>query len=150
MLKRLNSDPMAQEFCGRLARLQPDTPARWGKMNAHQMVCHLMDTFRAVGGEKHVSSVVNLYGRTLMKWGALHTSIPWPHGIPTRPEIAQEAGGTPPAEWAVDCEELQRRILGFPQWTQFEQHPMMGTLTIDEWRVWGYKHVDHHFRQFGV
>jgi len=119
-------------------------------MTAHQMVCHLVDTFRVVHGEKAVSSVVNLFGRTVMKWGALHTPIPWPHGVPTRPEIEQGIGGTPPVDWAADCAELRRRILEFPAQTRFEQHPMMGRLKLHEWRIWGFRHVDHHFRQFGV
>ena len=28
-------------------------------------------------------------------------------------------------------------------------HPIFGPLTRDEWMVWGYRHVDHHLRQFG-
>ena len=149
---KMDSAVMTARFCKRLDDLQPATPAKWGKMNAPQMVCHLVDTFRAVGGEKPVSSVVNLFGRTVLRWAALHTPVPWVHGVPTRPEIAQGKGkgGTPPADWAADCAELRRRIIGFPQCRQFEQHPMMGTLSLDEWRIWGYRHVDHHFRQFGL
>ena len=150
MPRKMDSVVITTQFCARLNRLQPHSRARWGKMNSHQMVCHLVDTFRAVAGEKPVSSVVNLFGRTLLRWGALHIPVPWLHGIPTRPEIAQGVGGTPPALWADDVAELHRRITEFPRLEQFEQHPMMGTLSLDEWRIWGYRHVDHHFRQFGL
>ena len=150
MPSKMDSVAMTKSFSARLDGLQPATPAKWGKMNAHQMVCHLVDSFRAVAGEKPVSSVVNLFGRTVLRWAALHTPVPWVHGVPTRPEMAQGVGGTPPADWASDCAELRRRISEFPQCTQFVQHPMMGTLSLDEWRIWGYRHVDHHFRQFGL
>ena len=145
---KMDSVAMTTHFCNRLAGLQPATPAKWGKMNAHQMVVHLVDSFRAVAGEKPVSSVVNVFGRTVLRGLALHSPLPWVHGVPTRPEMKQGVGGTPPADWSSDCEELRRRIIGFPQRTQFVQHPMMGTLSPDEWHIWGYRHVDHHFRQF--
>lgn len=141
---------MAGDFCDRLARLQANSARKWGRMTPHQMVCHLVDSFRAVSGGKPVKPAVTLYGRTVMKWGGLHLPIPWPHGIPTRPEMSQEIGGTPPADWNADCAELRRWIVQFPGWTKFEQHPMMGALTVDEWRIWGFRHVNHHFRQFGV
>jgi hypothetical protein len=30
------------------------------------------------------------------------------------------------------------------------QHPMFGRLTTNEWNVWGFRHADHHLRQFGL
>jgi hypothetical protein len=150
MNRKLDSAAMAVAFCDRLSRLRPDTPREWGKMTPHQMVVHLVDSFRAVSGEKPVSSIVNWYGRTVMRWGALHTPIPWPRSIPTRPEMAAELGGTPPAEWKADYAELHARMLAFPTRTDFTQHPMMGKLSLDEWRTWAFRHIDHHFRQFGI
>ena len=29
-------------------------------------------------------------------------------------------------------------------------HPIFGPLTVRQWGVQGYKHTDHHLRQFGV
>jgi hypothetical protein len=29
-------------------------------------------------------------------------------------------------------------------------HPIFGRMTLDEWMRWGYRHCDHHFRQFGA
>jgi hypothetical protein len=36
-----------------VALLQPDHNARWGRMSAHQMLCHLSDSFLAAIGEKY-------------------------------------------------------------------------------------------------
>jgi hypothetical protein len=148
--RKLDSTEMARHFCNRLERLRGDTPRQWGKMTAAQMMCHLGDCFRGVKGELHIRSAVNPFSRTVMRWVALHTAMPWPHGVPTRPEMAQEKGGTPPAEWASDFAELKRRILEFPVQTDFAQHPVFGPMTLDEWHIWGYRHTDHHFRQFGL
>ena len=31
-----------------------------------------------------------------------------------------------------------------------EPHPFFGKLTTEEWDILGWKHLDHHLRQFGV
>jgi len=30
------------------------------------------------------------------------------------------------------------------------EHPLFGPMSRAEWLRWGYLHMDHHFRQFGV
>jgi len=30
------------------------------------------------------------------------------------------------------------------------KHPFFGALTPDEWMIWGYRHTDHHLRQFAL
>ena len=85
-----------------------------------------------------------------MKWGALRLPIQWPKGVPTRPEIEQGRGGTRPSDWAADCSALRGWIDRFPGQKKFGPHPIFGTMTYDEWMIWGFRHVDHHLRQFGV
>jgi hypothetical protein len=85
-----------------------------------------------------------------MKWGALHMPIPWPKGVPTRPEIDQKIGGTPPSIWENDCSGLRQWINGFADLQNFGLHPTFGKMNRNEWMIWGFRHVDHHLRQFGV
>jgi len=59
------------EVLDRLTEVRPDCPPQWGTMSAHQMVCHLSDSFRASLGEKYVSPSSTVLKRTLMKWAAL-------------------------------------------------------------------------------
>ena len=134
----------------RLEKLQPSATGQWGRMNARQMVCHLNDSFAVAAGKKYASPKTNLLQRSLVKWIALRTSFPWPHGVPTRPEIEQGRGGTPPAEWERDCTELRRWITEFGTLETFGAHPVFGPMSRGDWLTWGFKHVDHHFRQFGV
>jgi Protein of unknown function (DUF1569) len=134
----------------RLQQLSPDSKAKWGRMTAHQMVCHINDSFRIGTGERHASPATNLFQRTFIKWVALHTTLQWPKGVPTRPEGEQGRGGTRPASWEGDCADLLRLIDAFPELQVSGTHPVFGDLTKSEWLTWGYRHVDHHFRQFGV
>ena len=145
------ADPAARAaLCQRLQRMRPDAPAKWGRMTAPQMVCHLNDSFRVGMGEKYASPISNFVSTTVVKWIALRTPIQWPHGLPTRPEIEQGRGGTPPADWAGDCSELQSLIDSFAERTAFGVHPAFGKMSRTDWLIWGYRHVDHHFRQFGA
>src|SRR5689334_21766905 len=97
-MKSLNHDTVP-ELRSRLQRLTPATPALWGRMNAHQMVCHLNDSMRLAMGERQASEVITLWNRTFIRWVALHTTMPWPKGVPTRPEFDQMCGGTPPVDF---------------------------------------------------
>ncbi len=119
-------------------------------MTAHQMVCHLNDSFDVAAGTKHASSASGLLQRTVVKWVALRSPLPWPHGVPTRPELEQGTGGTPPSEWGTDCATLNRRIAEFANRRQFAAASDFRHDEAAEWFIWGYRHVDHHLRQFGA
>lgn len=121
-----------------------------GRMTARQMVCHLNDSFRVGMGEKYASPATSLIQRTFIKWVALRAPVKWPPGVPTRPEIEQGRGGTPPAEWETDCAELLRLMDAFAKLETFGVHPAFGKMSYRDWLISGYRHVDHHLRQFGV
>jgi hypothetical protein len=139
------------ELLIRLGRLASDSPRQWGTMTPHEMVCHLGDSFLAVLGERPASSKETWLSRTVVKWIALHTSLPWPHGVPTRPEVDQQIGGTKPVEFERDRQKVVDLIGRFVEPdTRCGRHPGFGAMTREEWMLWGYGHVDHHLRQFGV
>ncbi|MGD0295939.1 MAG: DUF1569 domain-containing protein [Bryobacteraceae bacterium] len=142
-----------QNTLERLARVQPDHRAHWGRMSAHQMLCHLNDSFLAVMGEKYVSPASGPLQRTVVKWVALYTPIPWPKGVPTRPEMDQLIGGTMPVEFERDQKALVTVIERFsnPKRNfEWSPHPIFGNMPDPAWLRWGYRHTDHHLRQFGV
>jgi hypothetical protein len=141
------------ELIGRLAAVRPDSPRRWGRMSAHQMVCHLSDAYRMAVGEKDVERIRSLIYETVGKWVALYVPLRWPAGIRTTPENDQEVGGTRPAEFARDVAELVvlvGRVAGQPEKLHGCPHPILGRMSEAEWMRWGYLHMDHHLRQFGA
>jgi hypothetical protein len=142
------------EVLRRLRLVRPDRTGRWGRMSAPQMVCHLADAFRMLTGEKQVSHVAHLLNRTVVKWIGLYAPLPWPRGrIETRPEIDQLCRGTAPTDFATDVralEALVERIVAESAAWAGKPHPIFGRMTSREWLRWGYLHMDHHLRQFGV
>jgi len=114
--------------------LRPDSARRWGKMSPHQMVCHLSDSVLTALGEEEVAPATSLLERTVVKWIALKSRLPWPQGIKTRPEIDQEIGGTRPAEFGRDVEALSGIVERFtrqPREFAWRPHPTVGALTDD-------------------
>jgi hypothetical protein len=142
-----------QDALTRLAKVQSNSRGRWGRMSAHQMLCHLSDSFLAVMGQKHVSSATGILQRSVVKWVALYAPIPWPKGVPTRPEMDQLVGGTPPSVFESDRDALLALIERFTNPDrdfQWSSHPIFGKMPDPDWFRWGYLHIDHHLRQFGV
>jgi hypothetical protein len=104
-------------------------------------------------GEKPVQLPRGLNLWPLMKPWVLYAPIKWPPGVATRPEIDQALGGTPPAEFAADVRRLLAMVDKFtadPREFAFLPHPMFGEMSEKDWMRWGYLHMDHHLRQFGV
>jgi hypothetical protein len=151
-MNSLARDRCTAEILRRLRAVRPDSARRWGRMTAHQMVCHLTDSCRMALGEKPVRPVTSLMQRTVVKWIALYLPVPWPAGLLTRPEIDQEHGGTCPGDFDADLAELERLMTRMATQDRFDcpSHPIFGRMSRANWLRWGYLHADHHFRQFGV
>ncbi len=137
----------------RLEARRPQSRRRWGRMSAHQAVCHLVDSFRFAVGERPAHAAPSLLGRTAVKWIALYGPVRWPPGITTAPEVDSERGGTPPADFASDLAGLARLVERFatePGRLDERVHPVFGRMSRSAWLRWGYLHADHHLRQFGA
>ena len=153
-MKTLARERDTAEVLRRLRALRQDSVRRWGRMSAHQMVCHLSDGYRLLTGERTTQLAATPLPRLMMRWIALYTPIRWPAGIPTTPELDQDAGGTRPADFDADVAELEKllsevatdrrgRLAG-------HLHPIFGRMSESAWLRWAYLHADHHLRQFGV
>jgi hypothetical protein len=136
----------------RLKTLRPECTRKWGRMSAHQMVCHLSDSFRLVTHQKTASRASGLVQTTLLKWIALYVPLRWPPGVTTRPEVDQELGGTKPGDFVADVIELEallETVTTLAKDYAWPAHPIFGRMSAADWMRWAYLHVDHHLRQFG-
>jgi hypothetical protein len=141
------------ELIQRLRGARLDSPRQWGRMTAHQMVCHLGDCSRMALGQKRTSDASSPLRRTLIKWLALYTPLRWRPGIVTTPEVDQEMEGTKPVEFRDDLKEAEDLLVlvasraGSADWPD---HPVFGRMSERDWMRWAYLHTDHHLRQFGL
>lgn len=150
-MKSLESGVDREETLRRIGALTAADQRRWGRMTAHEMVCHLCDAYRLALGEKSASLATGFLRRTAMKWFALWVPLKWPKGVPTLSEMEQGRGGTPPVDFGRDRAELLSIVRRFcnPGPDPSIAHPFFGPMSRKEWMRWGYLHADHHLRQFG-
>jgi len=141
------------QILSRLHNVHPSSPRRWGKMTAHQMICHLREGYKLYLGLIVVAPPGFPYPSRLLKWGCLWVPIPWPKGFKTLPEIDQQSKGAPAGDFDRDMAELidlLDRFTGNARDFRWPDHPYLGPMSEKEWMRLGYLHADHHLRQFGT
>jgi hypothetical protein len=145
------------EVLDRLRTVRADTPRRWGRMTAHQMICHCADACRMACGEVVPVEISGPLQRTLVKWIALYAPVPWPAGristVVEMDQLGDRFSGAGPGEFAADVaalEALLARIAAQAGRGAWPRHPIFGRLSEREWLRWAYLHMDHHLRQFGA
>ena len=152
-MKTLARDRDRAEVLRRVRLVRPHSRPRWGRMTAHEMVCHLADSCRMALGRRMVSQASGVFDRTMVKWLALYVPLRWRPGILTRPEIEQGLGGTCPGDFAGDVAELEAllALVATPTaGSEWPVHPIFGRMSEAAWLRWAYLHADHHLRQFGL
>jgi hypothetical protein len=141
-----------QELRRRLAAMTPQSDRRWGRMNPHQAVRHLNDWFKGLLGDRPIPGKDPGPGIKVLRFIAFSTPIPWLRGFPTAPMQDQEKSGTPPTEFAADLAELDALMVRFVETggAGLLPHNRWGTMSRGMWGRYGYRHVNHHLRQFGL
>lgn len=145
------ADPRALDrLLRRLDGLTPDTPRRWGTLTAHEMLCHLADACTGILARPGGPAAPP---RLLRRWLALHTPMPWPRGLPTPSRVDPHKGGTRPDHFERDRARALaglRALPAAPDAAFPASHAAFGGMRAVDWRCWGYRHTDHHLRQFGL
>lgn len=152
MRKNILQPEVQREVLERIERLHPDLQPRWGKMTAHQMLLHLVDSCLMALNKRPVKNLSNFITRSIVKWVVLRGSR-MPKNVGTAAELDQKKKGTPPKEWEQDKQLLVGLINEFcatPERAELGFHPLFGKLTRQEWARLAFLHTDHHLQQFGV
>lgn len=133
----------------RLHALTPESPARWGRMSASQMVCHLIAAFRASLKELPVGPATGPLSHFPLNWLVIH-ALPWPPG---KAESPPEFLTVPVTTWPADVATLQSlidRAAAQGPGASWPPSRVFGRISGATWGVLHRKHIDHHLRQFGV
>jgi len=150
-LPNIFSEEISQNIIGRIQQLTPDTQAKWGKMNASQMLAHSNVTYEMAYENKHAKPnfLVKLILKAFVKKTVVD-EIPYKHNSQTAPAFIIKD--------SRDFEMEKKRLIGYINKTQqlgeasFEgrESHSFGALNKTEWNNMFYKHLDHHLSQFGV
>ncbi|MBX3300035.1 MAG: DUF1569 domain-containing protein [Acidobacteria bacterium] len=151
-MKSLRDHATRQLIKQRLAGLTAEARPLWGKMDAAQMVCHLTDGILMASGDRPIDDRSDLVSRTVGKFMVLYV-INIPKDVPTPSGLDQMQDGTRPGEFDADVRRLfdeMDRLSQLPDDHSWGSHPYFGPMSAREWKILGYKHMDHHLRQFGL
>lgn len=140
---------------GLLSSLKENTSAKWGVMNAQQMLEHLADFFEVSYEKKFFPLAVP--EEHLPKYKAfLYSDKEFRENTKAPASVLGEeplALRLPSFEDAII--HLRHSVDKFIQWFESDPsktsvHPAFGTLNFEEWILLHHKHVRHHFKQFGL
>jgi oxepin-CoA hydrolase/3-oxo-5,6-dehydrosuberyl-CoA semialdehyde dehydrogenase len=136
-----------------LQRLKPETPRLWGSMAAPQMLDHL-----------HAGTVLFMAKRIvplevpeekLERYKAfLMSDKNFGEGAP-KPDLYHEYEAAEPGAFQAQKDAFLKTLSTFDDVTQTDPdfwcfHPSFGKLNAEETRQLQYKHIRHHFQQFGL
>ena len=146
-VKNLLDPEVKQEMIDRLNNLKPSSQRVWGTMDAAQMLAHVQRPLGvAIGQHKLKSNILmKLLSPFIRK--QLYNDKPYRRNLPTDKtyKIADHR------EFEKEKQQLLSMLNSFSEETiTKEPHPYFGSFTTEQWSKMNWKHLDHHFHQFGV
>lgn len=148
-MKSLLDASAHEEILARLDLFSPDTKRIWGTMEVAQALAHCSRALDMATGRLHPKRI--FIGRII---GPLFRSNysnekPFDKSSPTSQELVIKETRS----FDREKENLRQLINSFYHGGRSgitdRPHPFFGPLTKEEWAIGMYKHLDHHFRQFG-
>lgn len=131
----------------RLSDLTSTSQRHWGKMTNGQMLRHCQVPLQIAIENKSVKPRFNPLMLLFKKM--MYSDSPWRKNLPTAPQLKI----TDDRDFRLEKIRLEELIDTFYKLSDREHwnpHPSFGKLTPEQWGKMEYKHLDHHFRQFGV
>ena len=146
-------DFIANRFIPLIKKVSPGAVAKWGKMNAQQMVEHVSGFFRVSTNQikfPFVTPVEHLpkYIEFLRSEKEFRENTKAPI-LPDEPMQVR----LPNLEAAIN--DLENEVKNFFAFFESQpgistQHPVFGNLNFEDWILLHYKHVSHHLKQFNL
>lgn len=150
MKRNLRDSACSQQLIDRIGKLQPGTPPLWGRMTATEMLLHCNRV-----NEQLLESPPVKKGTApkqyIARWLYLYVKPIFPKNIPT-PKRNDTKGAIDDAAFEAERNRFIALLSRFPTHAKpiSLPHPYFGDLNTNQWGIFGYKHMDHHLRQFGL
>ena len=135
-----------------LSAIQPETPALWGRMNAQNMIEHLVEAVEYTNGKRVADLRFPADKAIKQRQDLVHSGFVIPSGVPSYLLDATKTKRFKDLETAIL--ELNNELDAFEYFFKIEGitaiHFEFGPMTYKEWTIWHGKHFTHHFKQFGL
>jgi len=135
-----------------LSILQPQTPALWGRMNAQNMIEHLVEAVEYTNGKRVAELQVPVDMADKQRKDLVNSDFVIPNDVAGYLPDATKAKRFKDLSTAID--ELNNELDTFETFFKTEGataiHFEFGPMNHREWIIWHGKHFTHHFKQFGL
>ncbi|MFT7613439.1 MAG: hypothetical protein ACI9J3_002413 [Parvicellaceae bacterium] len=146
-MKSLFDKDIYEEIVARFSSLTAQHQPQWGTMNVAQMVDHCIKPLQQSIGSIECEQKSNFVWRIFKS--SLYNDKLWKTNLPTAPEYKITA-----VKSLVDSRiKLLKEIEEYHALGEahgWKPHIRFGKFTGDQMGKMGYKHLDHHLRQFNV
>lgn len=147
-MKSFFEDGVYSEILSRINDLSENTQPKWGKMNAAQMLNHCQMPLNIILEKKDYGVKPNWLINFLFKKSMYNDKL-WRKNMPTAPGFKITEDKNFEAE-KTEIINLVNALNNQRERSDWQPHPAFGKLNKDQWGKMQYKHLDHHFRQFGI
>ena len=150
MKKSLLDKDCSESLVSRIQNIRPDSQPLWGSMNATEMLLHcnrVNEQLLTAPSTKKGTGIKQYIGR----WLVLYLLPHFPKNART-PKRNETKGQVNVSAFDAQLQQFIEMIKRFPVHQKPIElpHPYFGDLNTQQWGLAGYKHIDHHLRQFGV
>tara|TARA_R110002124_G_scaffold116078_7_gene272310 strand:- start:419 stop:877 length:459 start_codon:yes stop_codon:yes gene_type:complete len=145
------SKEVTEKLIERIQNLNSSSQPQWGKMNVAQMLAHCSVTYQYIYEDTFKQP--NFFMKFILKSFVKNIVVgekPYPKNSRTAPDflITDERNFNVEKSRLIDFLKTTQS-LGAAHFDGRESHSF-GKLSKNEWNSMFYKHLDHHFVQFGV
>jgi hypothetical protein len=138
------------ELLQRLDTLQPNSVRLWGTMTVGQMLNHCQKPMEVCDGTLILKQTLlgKLLGKKIKEKFLKSSHLK--KNMPTAKEFKIDVE----KDFQKEKAKIKEQIIRFgnlgPSVIKNKKHPFFGNMTDEEWGILHYKHLNHHFNQFGV
>ncbi len=135
----------------RLENLKYDTVPQWGKMNAPQVLAHLNVSYDLAYGRKE--NKANFLMKFILKAFIKPIVVgekPYAKNSGTAPVFVISDNRDFEAEKAKFIDNIKITEQNGAKYFEGKFNASFGVMSAKEWNNMFYKHIDHHFTQFGI
>jgi len=140
-----------EETFNRLEKISYISKPLWGKMNAAQMLAHLNVAYDlAYERIPYKSSPFKRFLLKLLVKPLIVSEKPYKKSSHTAPEFIISDERDFEKEKSKFIDNVKQTEAHGANYFEGKKSTSFGAMTATEWSTQFYKHIDHHFRQFGA
>ena len=141
----------AEAIFQRIALLNANSKAQWGKMQVAQMLAHCQQPLKiALGEVRGRRTLIGILFGGYARRTFVEKATPFKKDLPTDKNFLVSDSRVFQDEQERLMHYLRRFLAAGPEGMNPDPHPFFGKMTGYDWGVLTWKHLDHHLRQFGV